>query len=74
MPKTTPRFDTKSVTTPAPASAIPKPLEAAALLRDTLRTALQQTNDLIASLKRQKQQSKLMQSTLASLKQLQQVA
>jgi hypothetical protein len=76
MPKTTPRFDTIPVTTPAlvPTSATPKPLEAAALLRDTLRTALQQTNDLITSLKRQKQQSKLMQSTLASLKQLQQVA
>jgi DNA polymerase III sliding clamp (beta) subunit (PCNA family) len=76
MPKTTPRFETKPITTPAPVptSATPKPLEAAALLRDTLRTALQQTSELITSLKRQKQQSKLMQSTLASLKQLQQVA
>ena len=50
------------------------PLTHAALdLRDSLRDSLTKTNVLIASLRRQKRQSKLVATTLASLKQLQAV-
>jgi hypothetical protein len=38
-----------------------------------LREACVRSNGLIAALKRQKQQSKLLKSTIASLRQLQQV-
>jgi len=42
-------------------------------LRDSLQGSLSQTRELIAALKRQKKQSRLMKSTLASLRQLQPV-
>jgi len=42
-------------------------------LKDTLRDAYGRVNRLVAALKRQKKQSKLVQTTLASLKQLQQI-
>jgi hypothetical protein len=51
-----------------------KPIEAAIALRDLLRETLDKTTQLIMALKQQKKQSRLMQSTLASLKQLQAVA
>ena len=47
------------------------PIEQAVTLRAALRDTLSKTNDLIRSLKRQKQQSRLVQATLASLRQLQ---
>ena len=47
------------------------PIEQATALRDELRALLSQTNQLVKSLKRQKQQQRLMQTTLASLKELQ---
>ena len=47
-------------------------IEQAIALRDALRESVNKTNELIRSLKRQKQQSRLVASTLASLKQLQQ--
>ena len=59
---------------PTVAATTPKPIEAAVELRTTLRASLDKTNQLIASLKQHKKQSRLMQSTLASLKQLQAVA
>jgi hypothetical protein len=43
-------------------------------LRDSLREVLLKANDLISALKRQRRQTKLVQSTLASLKELQAVA
>jgi hypothetical protein len=46
-------------------------IEQAIAFRDELREMLGRANELIRSLKRQKQQQRLMQSTLASLKQLQ---
>lgn len=46
-------------------------LDQASQLRTSLRDTLSQTNELIRSLKRQKKQSRLVQSTLASLKLLQ---
>ncbi len=49
------------------------PIEQAVALRDTLRAAVTQANELIRSLKRQKREARLVQSTLASLKQLQKV-
>jgi hypothetical protein len=72
--------------TTAPSSVAPKPpqatapaassnsIEQAIDLRNQLRDMLAHTNELIRSLKRQKQQQRLMQSTLASLRQLQTVA
>ena len=49
------------------------PIEQAIAFRDSLRTAVVQANELIRSLKRQKREARLVQSTLASLKQLQKV-
>ena len=51
-----------------------KQIEAALALRDSLRASLDKTTQLITALKQQKKHSRLMQSTLASLKQLQAVA
>lgn len=50
------------------------PIEQTLVLRDALRTAAQQANDLVRSLKRQKRHTRIVESTLASLKQLQKVA
>jgi len=47
------------------------PIEQALVLRNALRGALAATNDLIASLRRQRKQSKAVQDTLASLRQIQ---
>jgi hypothetical protein len=47
------------------------PLEAALALRTVLRGSLSATDELISSLKRQKRQTRLVESTLASLRQLQ---
>jgi hypothetical protein len=49
-------------------------LAQAEALRDSLRDVLLKANDLIGALKRQRRQEKLVQSTLASLKELQAVA
>ena len=74
---TTPTTDAPPATAPrkkrtaATASPAPGPIEQATILRDQLRSLLAQTNQLVKSLKRQRQQQRLMQSTLASLKQLQ---
>ena len=48
-------------------------IEQAETLRDSLQDVLSQTRELIAGLKRQKKQSRLMKSTLASLRQLQSI-
>lgn len=50
------------------------PVEQAEALRDSLKDALDKTRDLIRSLKRQKKQSRIVESTLASLRQLQTIA
>jgi hypothetical protein len=55
-----------------PASA--GPIEQAIALRDSLRESVAKSNELIRSLKRQRQQSRLVATTLASLKQLQQAS
>lgn len=47
------------------------PIEQAKALRASLRDTLAKTNELIRTLKRQERQSKVVQTTLASLKQLQ---
>jgi hypothetical protein len=49
-------------------------IEQALALRDMLRTAAQQAGELARSLKQQKRQSRIVASTLASLKELQRVA
>ena len=46
-------------------------IEQAQALKASLRDALSKTSELIASLKRQRKQSKIVASTLASLRQLQ---
>ena len=50
------------------------PIEQAVLLRTALREAASQANELMRSLKREKRKSKLLQSSLAALKELQRVA
>ncbi len=50
------------------------PLQVAEALRDSLKVTLTHTRELIASLKKRNKQSRLVESTLASLKQLQDVA
>ena len=50
------------------------PIEQTAALRDALRATARQANELLRSLKRQKRQSRIVETTLASLKQLQRVA
>ena len=49
------------------------PIEQAIAFRDALRTAVVQANELIRRLKQQKREARLVQTTLASLKQLQKV-
>ena len=46
-------------------------IEQAETLKSSLQESLSQTRELIAALKKQKKQSRLVQSTLASLRQLQ---
>ena len=46
-------------------------IEQAETLKNSLQESLSQTRELIAALKKQKKQSRLVQSTLASLRQLQ---
>jgi hypothetical protein len=57
-----------------PQNVSDSPIEQTLALRDALRIAARQANDLLRSLKRQKRQSRIVESTLASLKQLQKVA
>lgn len=57
-------------TTPANA-ARESTIDQAVAVRDALREALTKTNLLVHSLKRQRRQSKLVETTLQSLKQLQ---
>ena len=64
-----PRQKAKRSTAPKKTS----PIEQAITFRDSLRTALVQVNELIRSLKRQKREARLVQTTLASLRQLQKV-
>jgi len=52
----------------------PSSIEQAIAFRDALRIAVVQANELIRSLKQQKREARLVQSTLASLRQLQKVA
>jgi hypothetical protein len=52
--------------------AVAGPIEQALALRDSLRESINKANELIRTLKRQRQHSKLVATTLASLKQLQQ--
>ncbi len=69
--ETTPAAAPRRKRTSATASPAPGPIEQTIALRDQLRTLLSQTNQLVKSLKKQRQQQRLMQTTLASLKQLQ---
>ena len=62
---------TTSFSPPAPASN--DLIVQAERLRDTLRTTLQDVTSLIVAARQQRRQSRLMKTTLASLKQLQQL-
>ncbi len=68
-----PPIGEKTATKPkrSPASKRSSPIEQAIAFRDALRTAVVQANELIRSLKQQKREARLVQTTLASLKQLQ---
>jgi hypothetical protein len=57
----------------SPTSKRPSPIEQAIAFRDSLRADVVQANEPIRSLKRQKREARLVQSTLASLRQLQKV-
>jgi len=65
----------KTATKPkrSPTSKRPSPIEQAIAFRDALRAAVVQANELIRSLKQQKREARLVQTTLASLRQLQKV-
>jgi hypothetical protein len=54
--------------------AVAGPIEQAVAMRDSLRESVAKANELIRTLKRQRQQSRLVATTLASLKQLQQAS
>jgi hypothetical protein len=59
---------------PVRARPAASPSEQALVLRDSLRTAARQAGDLAKSLRHQKRQARIVESTLASLKQLQKAA
>ena len=59
--------------TPVPETDNSSPVEQAEALRDSLKEALGKTRELIRALKRQKKQTRAVESTLASLRQLQNV-
>jgi hypothetical protein len=63
----------RAVPTAASEAETTSPIEQAEALRDSLKDALDKTRDLIRTLKRQKKQSRIVESTLASLRQLQTV-
>jgi len=56
-----------------PTSKKPSAIEQAITFRDSLRAAVTQANELIRSLKQQKREARIVQTTLASLRQLQKV-
>ena len=74
-PKTNTNGNGRKRTVPAVASEGESisPIEQAEALRDSLKDALDKTRDLVRVLKRQKKQSRIVESTLASLRQLQTV-
>lgn len=76
MTTTTSRLDTtQSVrSNQSPEPQPPTPLEAAEAVRDSLKETLDRTRVLIAVLRKRKKQSRLVENTLASLRQLQDVA
>ena len=57
-------------------SSVParSPVEQLAMLRDSLKAAVQRTNETIRVLKRQRREDRLLKSTLSSLRQLQDIA
>jgi hypothetical protein len=61
-------------TKPSKPKKVATPLEQAVALRDALRTVACQANNLVRALKHQKRQTRIVESTLASLKELQKVA
>lgn len=74
---TEPKNNGNGQETAAPATAAEaengSPIEQAEALRDILKDALDKSRELIRTLKRQKKQSRIVESTLASLRQLQSV-
>ena len=62
-----------AVSTTASEAETSSPIEQAEALRDSLKDALDKTRDLVRVLKRQKKASRIVESTLASLRQLQTV-
>jgi hypothetical protein len=74
VPATKPELASEIPNAVASAASSLKPIEAATAVREALRVALDKTNQLVITLKQQQKQSRLMKSTLANLKQLQEVA
>lgn len=71
--KTNPNGNGRTTQAAATETEVASPVEQAEALRDSLNDALGKTRELIRSLKRQKKQSRIVESTLASLRQLQSV-
>jgi hypothetical protein len=71
--KTNPNGNGRTAQAAATEAEVASPVEQAEALRDSLSDALSKTRELIRSLKRQKKQSRIVESTLASLRQLQTV-
>ena len=58
----------------SPEETVVDPLQEAEAIKTQLRELLGRTGELVAAIKRQRRQAQLVRSTLASLKQLQDVA
>ena len=58
----------------SPEETVVDPLQEAEAIKTQLRELLGRTGELVAAIKRQRRQAQLVRSTLASLKQLQEVA
>jgi len=71
--KNNPNGNGRTTQSAATETEVATPVEQAEALRDSLNDALGKTRELIRSLKRQKKQSRIVESTLASLRQLQTV-
>ena len=63
----------ESKSSPTKTTESTSPIAHAIALRESLQVTLAKTNDLIRVLKRQRQQSRIVQATLNSLRQLQEV-
>ena len=73
-PTSTPQERSRETDTETTEETVLDPLQEAEAIKTQLRELLGRTGELVAAIKRQRRQTQLVRSTLASLKQLQEVA